>query len=176
VSQTMRGFIFAEAPLNERPSSMVSRISPMPKRPITATMKSNPFMRSVKPKVSRSAPVTMSSPTEARMKPIRIETSDLSGLPPPRPINDEKVRSWMAKNSGGPNLRATSARMGAKSVIRITEKSAPTKDEVKAAVSAGPPSPRRAIGKPSKVVATDQGSPGMLNRMDVMAPPKSAPQ
>ena len=32
------------------------------------------------------------------------------------------------------------------------------------------------MGKPSKVVATDQGSPGMLKRMEVMAPPKSAPQ
>ena len=148
----------------------------MPKRPITATMKSKPFMRSVMPKVRRSWPVTMSSPTAARMKPIRIDTSDLSGLPPPSPTNDENVRSWMAKNSGGPNLSATSARSGAKSVMRTTEKSAPTKDEVKAAVSAWPPRPFRAIGKPSKVVATDQGSPGILNRMDVMAPPKSAPQ
>ena len=45
----------------------------------------------------------------------------------------------MAKNSGGPNLSATSARSGAKSVISTTEKSAPTKDEVKAAVRAWPP-------------------------------------
>ena len=28
----------------------------------------------------------------------------------------------------------------------------------------------------AKVVATDQGSPGMLNRIDVIAPPNSAPQ
>ena len=35
----------------------------MPKRPMTATMKSKPFMRSVKPNVRRSWPVTMSSPT-----------------------------------------------------------------------------------------------------------------
>src|SRR5262249_15965501 len=48
----------------------------------------------------------MSSPTAARMKPMRMDTSDLSGLPPPSPMKDEKVRSWMAKNSGGPNLRA----------------------------------------------------------------------
>src|SRR5437899_7695277 len=176
VSQTTRGLIFAEAPLKDRPSSMVSRISPMPKRPITATMKSNPFMRSVKPKVSRRAPVTMSSPTAAMMKPMRMDTSDFMGFPPPSPTKDEKVRSWMAKNSGGPNLSATSARRGAKSVIRTTANSAPTKDDVKAAVSACPPCPLRAMGKPSNVVATDQGSPGMLNRMDVMAPPKSAPQ
>src|SRR6266849_3781413 len=129
-----------------------------------------------KPKVIRSWPVTVSSPTAASTKPSRIETSDLSGLPPPSPTKLEKVRSWIAKNSGGPNLSAISASSGAKRVIRTIEKSAPTNDEVKAAVSACPPCPLRAIGYPSKVVATDQGSPGMLNRMDVMAPPKSAPQ
>ncbi len=134
------------APRKASPSSMVSRISPIPNSPMTAMMKSKPFISSVKPKVRRSAPVTMSSPTEARMKPRRMATSDLSGLPPPRPMKDEKVRSWMAKNSGGPNLSAISARIGAKSVISTTENSAPTKDEVKAAVSAWPPSPRRAMG------------------------------
>src|SRR3989338_2113410 len=143
---------------------MVSRISPIPNSPMTATMKSKPFMSSVTPNVRRSAPVTRSRPTEARMKPRRMETRDLMGLPPPRPMNAEKVRSWMAKNSGGPNLRATSARRGAKRVISTTEKSAPTKDDVKAAVSACPPSPRRAMGEPSKVGATDQGSPGGLER------------
>src|SRR4029453_17566233 len=45
-----------------------------------------------------------------RMQPTRIDTSDFSGLPPPSPMNDENVRIWMAKNSGGPNLSATSAR------------------------------------------------------------------
>ena len=91
-------------------------------------------------------------------------------------MKDENVRSWIAKNSGGPKRSATSARSGAKSVIRTTENSAPTKEELKAAVSACPLSPRCAIGKPSKVVATDHGSPGMLKRIEVMAPPKSAPQ
>ena len=80
------------------------------------------------------------------MKPSRMDTSDLIGLPPPRPMNDEKVRSWIAKNSGGPNFSAISARSGANRVIRMTEKSAPTKDDVKAAVSASPPCPFRAIG------------------------------
>src|SRR5262245_23526725 len=110
------------------------------------------------------------------MKPRRMETRDLRGLPPPRPMKDENVRSWIAKNSGGPNRSAPSARIGAKRVMRITENSAPTNEEVKAAVSACPPSPRFAIGKPSKVVATDHGSPGMLKRIDVIAPPNRAPQ
>src|SRR5262249_36372276 len=107
---------------------------------------------------------------------IRIDTSDFIGLPPPSPMNEEKVRSWIAKNSGGPNRSATSASRGANSVMSTTENSAPTNEEVKAAVSACPPSPRLAIGNPSNVVATDQGSPGMLNKIEVIAPPNSAPQ
>ena len=43
----------------------------MPKSPMTATMKSKPFISSVIPKVRRSWPVTMSSPAEARMKPMQ---------------------------------------------------------------------------------------------------------
>ncbi len=57
-----------------------------------------------------------------------------------------------------------------------TPTSAPTKDDVNAAVSAAPARPFCPNGYPSNVVATDHGSPGMLNRIDVMAPPKSAPQ
>ena len=136
----------AFTPRKDSPSSTESRISPTPKRPMTATMKSKPFISSVIPKVRRSWPVTMSRPAEARMKPSRMDTSDLIGLPPPRPMNDEKVRSWIAKNSGGPNFSAISARSGANRVIRTTEKSAPTNDDVKAAVSASPPCPFRAIG------------------------------
>jgi hypothetical protein len=80
------------------------------------------------------------------MKPIRIDASDLRGLPPPRPMNEEKVSSWMAKNSGGPKRRAISASSGANRVMSTTEKSAPTNEEVNAAVSASPPRPCRAIG------------------------------
>ena len=36
--------------------------------------------------------------------------------------------------------------------------------------------PCLAIGWPSKVVATEDGSPGMLNRIEVVEPPNSAPQ
>ena len=123
-------------PLKLSPSSTLRRISPIPNSPMTATMKSKPFMRSTKPNVIRSWPVTMSSPTAARMNPSTIETRDFSGSPPPRPMKLEKVRSWIAKNSGGPKRRAISAKSGAKNVIRTIEKSAPMNEEVKAAVSA----------------------------------------
>ena len=53
--------------------------------------------------------------------------------------------------------------------------SAPMKDDLSAAVSASPARPCLASGWPSKVVATDHGSPGMLKRIALMAPPNSAP-
>src|SRR5207253_10017127 len=55
--------LFPYTTLFRSPSSTDNNISPIPKSPMTATMKSNPFMRSMKPKVIRSWPVTMSRPT-----------------------------------------------------------------------------------------------------------------
>ena len=77
---------------------------------------------------------------------MRMETSDLSGSPPPSPTKLENVSNWIAKNSGGPNFSAISASSGANSVMSTMEKSAPTNDDVKAAVSACPLCPCRASG------------------------------
>jgi hypothetical protein len=158
------------------PSSIVSRISPIPNRPITAMRKSNPRSSSFQPKVRRSCPVTVSRPTEARAKPSIIEAIVLNGDSLPMPTKLQNVRSWTAKNSAGPKRSAKPAITGARKVMTITAKKAPMNEEVNAAVSASPARPRWAIGWPSKVVATDHGSPGMLNRIEVIAPPNSAPQ
>ena len=58
----------------------------------------------------------------------------------------------------------------------MTPASAPKPAERKAKDSASVALPCLAMGWPSKVVATDEGSPGMLNRIEVVEPPKSAPQ
>ena len=92
------------------------------------------------------------------------------------PTKLQNVSSWTAKNSAGPNCNAKSATIGARKVSTMTARKAPMKDDEKAAVSAWSALPCTAIGWPSKVVATDHGSPGMLNRIEVMAPPNSAPQ
>ena len=51
VCQRRSALIFADLPLKARPSSMVSRISPTPNRPITAIRKSKPRSSSIVPKV-----------------------------------------------------------------------------------------------------------------------------
>src|SRR5205809_7257339 len=88
----------------------------------------------------------------------------------------QKVSRDTERIPGGPRRSAKPATTGERKVIMMTATSAPKNEEVKAAVSALPARPCCASGWQSKVVATDQGSPGMLKRIDVIAPPKSAPQ
>ena len=60
--------------------------------------------------------------------------------------------------------------------MTTTPTSAPKPAERNASDSASTALPCLAMGWPSKVVATEDGSPGMLNRIDVVEPPNSAPQ
>ena len=120
--------------------------------------------------------MTESRPTAASAKPSIIEAMVLAGGSLLMPTKLQNVSSCTAKNSAGPNFSAKPATTGARKVISKTANMAPTNDDVKAAVSACAALPCCAIGWPSKVVATLHGSPGMLNRIDVMAPPNSAPQ
>ena len=91
VSNTTLGLILAVLPLNDRPSSIDSRISPIPNRPMTAIRKSKPRISSVEPKFSRSCPVTVSMPTAASAKPSIIAASVFHGDPLPMPIKLQKV-------------------------------------------------------------------------------------
>src|SRR3954464_12099592 len=176
VCSTTRKLILAVPPRKLNPSSIVRRISPMPNRPMTAIRKSKPLSNSVNPNVNRNCPVMESSPTAASAKPIIIAAIVLNGGSLLKPTKLQNARKYTANFSAGPNCNAKLATRGATSVIMMTANSAPTKEEVKAAVSASPALPCCAIGSPSKVVPTDQGSPGMLNRIEVSAPPNKAPQ
>ena len=91
VSSTTRMFIFARVPRNSRPSSSVSRISPIPNSPMTATRKSNPLSRCVWPNVSRSVPVTGSVPTAASANPSIIAAIVLNGGSLLMPTNAQNV-------------------------------------------------------------------------------------
>src|SRR5258708_9801104 len=82
-----------------------------------------------------------------------------------------------ANSSGGPNDKAKSAIAFDKNVNRTVAKTAPMNDAKNDDASATPGLPFFfANGNPSNRSTTDQGSPGMLNRMEVTTPPKSAPQ
>jgi hypothetical protein len=93
VCQTTLGLMRALLPLKARPSSMVSRISPMPKSPITAIRKSKPLSISGTPKVMRSCPVTESIPTAASANPSIIAAIVLAGGSLLMPTKLQKVSS-----------------------------------------------------------------------------------
>ncbi len=69
VSHTTFALILALLPSNLSPSSMLIRISPTPKRPMTTIRKSTPRSSSINPKVRRSRPLTVSMPIAAKAKP-----------------------------------------------------------------------------------------------------------
>src|SRR3990172_931240 len=146
VSITTRRLIFASLPLNASPSSSVSRISPMPNSPITATRKLKPLSSQIDPKLKRSVPVTVSVPTEASRKPSIIEARVLNGGSLLMPMKAQKVSRKTEKNSGGPKASANSAMIGDTKVIITTATSAPKNEAVKEAVSACPARPCCAIG------------------------------
>ena len=118
----------------------------MPNRPMTAIRKSKPLSSSVDPKVSRNCPVMESRPTAASAKPIIIAAMVLNGGSLLKPTKLQNARKYTANFSAGPNRSAKLATSGATSVIMMTANSAPTNEEVKAAVSASPALPCCAIG------------------------------
>ena len=155
---------------------MVSRISPMPNRPITAIRKSKPLSNSVKPKVRRSWPVMLSRPTAASAKPIIIDAMVLNGGSLPMPMKEQNGEEEHGEFFRRPELQRElrDQRRDQRDHDHGEQRADERRRERGGQRLAG--LPFCAIGWPSKVVATDHGSPGMLNRIEVIAPPNSAPQ
>src|SRR5215475_8039243 len=127
---TTERLIAAACPRSARRSSMVSRISLMPNRPITATRKLIPRSNSPEPKVMRNWPDTVSKPTPASSSPSDIEMTVLCLASRPRPTKEQKVNRYTEKNSGGPNLSAKDDITGARKVISSTATSEPMNEDV----------------------------------------------
>src|SRR3954447_1516253 len=140
---TTRREMPAAWPRSARRSSMVSRISLMPHRPITATRKLTPRSSSDEPKVMRNWPDTVSMPTPASKRPSDIEITVLCLASRPSPTKEQKVNRYTAKNSGGPNLSAKDEIIGARNVISSTATIEPIKNEGKGGDRAPAPPPRR---------------------------------
>ncbi len=79
------------------------------------------------------------------------------------------------KYSAGPNFNASDD-SGVDTAATSNVATVPAKNDPSAAIaSAAPASPLRAIWWPSRQVTTDDASPGMFIRMDVVEPPYCAP-
>ncbi len=81
----------------------------------------------------------------------------------------------IAKYSCGPKDSATFASEGAMNINAAIDRIVPMKEKTMAMPSAFAPSPFSIIGPPSKVVAIDDGVPGILRRMAAIKPPDVAP-
>src|SRR5512136_1117359 len=116
-------------------------------------------------------PDTVSMPMPAQANPSPIETTVLIGEPPPKATKLPKASMKTVKYSTGENRSAKRVAHEERIVTVATPKRAPKPDDRKAVVNASVARPALAIGWPSKVVATDDGSPGMLKRIEVVEPP-----
>ena len=79
------------------------------------------------------------------------------------------------KKSHGWNSSPTIASWGANNTSNIADMMPPQKEDQTPMPRARPGSPARAIGKPSKVVATEDGVPGMPVKMPDIRPPERPP-
>ncbi len=86
-----------------------------------------------------------------------------------------KAKIISAKYSAGPNFKASSTTSGASSVTSMVAMVPATKEPMALVASAGPARPFFAIKLPSRAVAMDADSPGVLSRIVVVEPPYMAP-
>src|SRR5450432_587005 len=117
----------------------------------------------------------MSEPTIDNKSPSSTMASALRIEPRASTTAKHRPSTMREKYSAGPNSSATEV-SGAPSAATSTVDTQPAKNEPIAAMeSAGPARPWRAIWCPSSAVTTEDDSPGMLMRIDVVEPPYWAP-
>ena len=143
--------------------------------PISTGRNGTPPSRNSMPSVSRGWPITGSFPSTVTTRPIAPERKPFSSERPTRPATIDSASTNSEKNSQGPNSSANFA-SGSVAAIRNTPPIMPPRNEPHTpSQSARPASPFRAIGKPSNVVATDEGVPGMPSSVAVTSPPAEPP-
>src|SRR5229473_7859111 len=113
----------------------------------------------------------MSEPTIDNSSPNITMASALRSEPLASTTAKHRPSVISEKYSAGPNNSATEV-SGPPSAATSTVDTQPAKnDPIAAMASAGPARPCFAIWNPSRVVITDDASPGMLIRIEVVEPP-----
>src|SRR6185312_2315191 len=127
------------------------------------------------PSVNRCTPMMGSGPITVTRRPIAPDSKPLVTDLPTSPATIESANTNSEKNSHGPNSNASEAN-GPVSSIRHKPPSAPPMNADQAPTQTERPAwPFLVIGKPSKVVATADGVPGIPMRLAVMDPPAEPP-
>ena len=144
-------------------------------RPISTGRIEKPWFRSSMPKEKREVAVIASSPIIARNSPMTPAMPPLSRESPERLAMMVSAKTISEKYSHGPNHKPISASGGANDMSSTAPTRPPKNDDQTPTPRARPGWPRRAMGKPSKVVATEEGVPGMPNKVPEMRPPEKPP-
>jgi hypothetical protein len=126
-------------------STALSMTSAIPKSPMATGRNSTPCPSSLMPKVNRGVAKRRSVPIVASARPRRSMRRFLTSEPPLSRTRKMRPTAPMAKNSGGPNFRAASARSEAANMRPMIERVPATKDPTAEMVRAAPPRPFRAI-------------------------------
>jgi hypothetical protein len=127
------------------------------------------------PKASRTCPVSLSVPTRPMVSPMKSAVRPRVIEPPKAAETVRKDSTISAKYSAVPKESATITMKGATSARPIVAKVPPKNDPMAAAPSALPPRPSLAMRLPSSAVMIDAVSPGVLSRIDEIAPPYMPP-
>src|SRR6476661_4664652 len=119
---------------------------------------------------SRDWPVSMSEPTHESSSPSITIAIALNTEPLASTTANTRPSTISEKYSAGPNLSASAVRGTPSAATSTVEKQPAINEPMAAIASAGPARPCLAIWWPSSVVTTEDASPGMFTRIDVVEP------
>src|SRR5262245_15944678 len=117
----------------------------------------------------------MSDPTDESSRPNMIIVRALGTEPLASTTANTRPSTIREKYYAGPNSSASLVSGAPSAATKIVDTQPAMNDPIAAMASAGPARPWRAIWCPSNVVTTEDASPGMLTRIEVVEPPYWAP-
>ena len=158
-----------------RRCAAIQSASPTANRATAMTTTSMPPESSGWPNVSRGCPVVASRPTSPMVNPMNSEASPRMRLEPSTVLTATKAKTIIAKYEGAPSPIAIATTNGATKTSAPVASVPATNEPMAAVASAWAPRPALAILLPSSAVTTEEDSPGVLSRMEVVDPPYMPP-
>ena len=143
--------------------------------PTATTTTSMPSPSWGMPKVSRAWPLTESRPTRPMVRPSASEMNPRSREAPSTAVTAMKASSITAKYSGAPREMANRVTTGAKKASSRVPMVPATQEPSAAVARACDARPALAIRLPSIAVTTEDDSPGVFSRIEVVEPPYMPP-
>jgi hypothetical protein len=147
--------------------------SPTAKIATATTTMSIPSASNALPKVSRGWPVWV--PIRPIARPRNRAMKPRSRDRPSTAVTASSAKSIRAKYEGAPSSTTSSATGGARKTSRAVPIDPATNDPIAAVASAWAARPVLAILLPSRAVITEEDSPGVFSRIEVVDPPYIPP-